>query len=1080
MSRLAPVLVIPCLLITRLPAIGQTDTVPLLLRTPTLSRTQIVFSFAGDLWSVPRGGGDATRLTSGPGVKTLPVFSPDGTQIAFTGDVNGNQDVYVLPAAGGAPRRLTFHPGPDQALGWTPDGRRILFRSPRSAYANIVPKFQQLFTVAREGGPETGLPLPMGNEACFSPDGSRLAYVPLERKNFYFKRYRGGRTTPIWVARLSDSHIVEIPRHNSTDFNPMWIGNKIYFLSDRAGPATLFAYDVTTQRVSQVLANHGQDIASASAGPGAIVCEQFGSLRLVDLASGKTTEVKVRMAADFPELRPHTVRVSGALRSARLSPAGDRAVFQARGEILTVEAPSGRARNVTDSPGVMERDPAWSPDGKTLAYFSDEAGEYALHLRSADGSGPVEKIGLGEPPSFYYSPRWSPDGAKIACIDKRQNIWVVERGAKTPVKADTEAFYDYFRTFRPITDLAPVWSPDGRWLAYAKHLKNGFGAIFLYSLRTGRRTQVTDAMHDAAHPAFDPDGTRLYFAASTNAAKPGTRGVYAVSLRKDSPLPTPVVARDDRSPPPDDHPQQPSSDAGGVRIDLEGICQRIRALPVPARDYAGLQAAGGGILFLIESTSASPFDPPGLNVSRLDIRTGLSAPLLTGVSSVDISADGRKALFQQGERWAIGSTSAPPKPGEGLLPTETLEVRAEPRAAWRQMYREVWRLVRDFFYDPGLHGLDRKAAVARYAPYVEGLVSRADLNALFTEMLGDLTVSHVAIHGGDAPQVTPTPVGLLGADYAIENGRYRFARIYAADPWRPEMKAPLAAPDAQGRVGDYLLAVNGEDLSARDNVYRLFAGTAGKPTTIRVGPNPDGSSARNITVTPIPDELSLRQWAWLEGNRRRVAEATRGRVAYIYVPHTLDFDSVNYDLAAQGDREALIIDERFNLGGGLPDEFVDHLRQPVLLIGTGREGPDGAHPPGIHGPKVLLINEYAGSGGDALALFFRRQSVGPIIGKRTWGGLTGAFGTPELMDGGTVEVPSAAFWGPGGVWEVENQGVAPDREVEFDPEQVRRGRDPQLEQAITTVLHLLRTRSSNMPKRPAYPDYRRKPIRGVR
>jgi tricorn protease len=1064
MLRGIAALIISVLLVNPLASPAQMRSAPLLLRTPTLSRTQMVFSFAGDLWSVPRGGGDAARLTSGPGVKSTPMFSPDGTQIAFTGDYHGNQDVYVIPATGGTPRRLTFHPGPDHALGWTPDGRQVLFCSPRSAYANsFVPKFQRLYTVPVKGGPETELPLPMGYEASFSPDGARLAYVPLERKNFYFKRYRGGRTTPIWLARLSDSQIVAVPRHNSTDFNPMWIGRKIYFLSDRNGPVTLFAYDVATRRVEQVIANHGLDISSASAGPGAIVYEQFGALHLYDLASSRTQSVKVRVAADFPELHPHAVRAANALHNARLAPGGDRAAFDTWGEILIVDTLTGKSSNVTNSPGVRERDPAWSPDGKTLAYFSDASGEYALHLRSVDGSGTEETIDLGTPPSFYYSPRWSPDDKKIAYTDKRKNIWYVTRQTHTRVRVDTGV---------PVADFSPVWSPDSQWLAYARPLKNRFGAIFLYSLQTGEKTQITDGLHDAAHPTFDPEGKHLYFTAGTSATGPGTRHVYSIGLQKDAPEPASDAQRGKGSAPRNSAHQQVVPASGMVPMDLEGIGQRIRSLPVPAENYVGLLAAGENVLFLLTSKSASLFDPPDLTVSRLDASAGQSVPFLTGVSSWDFSPDGKRALYQQGNQWAVCSTAAPPKFGEGLLPTQYLEVRVDPRAAWRQMYHEVWRLLRDFFYDPGSHGLDLKATEARYAPYVEGLATRSDLNALFTEMLGEVTVSHIAIHGGDIPSMAAAlPVGLLGADYAVQNGRYRFARIYTADPWDSAMKAPLAPPGARVKVGEYLLAVNGQELTSRDNVYRLFEGTVGKPTTLRVGPSPQGDRARHMVVTPIADELSLRQRAWVEGNRRRVTEATQGRAAYLFVPHTLDFKGVNFDLAAQKEKQAIVIDERFNLGGDLPGAFVEHLSHPPLLFSVAREGTDAAYPEGIYGPKVLLINEYAGSGGDALALFFRRLGIGPILGKRTWGGLTGSFDTPELMDGGTVEIPNVAFWGPGGVWEIENQGVAPDREVELDPEQVRKGRDPQLESAIATILRLLHERPVPGPKRPVYPNY---------
>jgi tricorn protease len=1038
-----------------------------LLRHPTLSRSDIVFTFAGDLWSIPRAGGKAKRLTNGPGNKTDAVFSPDGKWIAFTGDYDGNQDVYVIPCGGGTPKRLTYHPAPDQVLGWTPDGRRVLFRSSRETYANLVPKFQRLFTVGLDGDPVASLPLPMGTEAVFSPDGAQVAYVPLERKIDHFRRYRGGRTTPLWIARLSDSRIEVVPHENATDFNPIWIGEKVYFLSDRDGPATLFEYDIATKRVSQVFQNKGLDITSASAGPGAIVYEQFGALHLYHLDSGKTEKVKVEIEDDFPERRAHFAPVGDKLREARLSPDGDRAAFEAWGDILIVDVATSKASNLTRSPGVRERDPAWAPDGKRLAYFSDESGEYRLHIRSTDDSGSVQKIVLGDSPSFYYSPRWSPDGSKIAYIDKRQNIWYVDVGDPKPVKADAEAYFDYFRTFRPVQELAPAWSPDSRWLVYAKHLRNGFGAIFLYSLETGRSTQVTDTASDARLPAFDPDGKYLYFTAATSTTKVGTSRVYSVLLPKQLPTP-PAREKQEGS------PGQRLQTNHRITVDLEGIGQRVLPLPVSPGNYSWLTASAPGILFFGDASDASPFDPPKLSLHRFDRQSGQTTRYLADISDVNVSTDGRKMLYQQGERWATCATAALPRPEEGMLPTKDLTVWVEPCAAWQQMVAETFRLMRDFFYDPNLHGMDLKAVKAHYRPYVDGLVTRADLNALILQILSELSVSHVKVYGGDLPaRHQRARGGLLGADYTIHDGRYRFARVYTGDRLDPGMQAPLAQLGNLVNAGEYLLAVNGQPLMAgSDNVHRALAGTAGKPTVIRVGPDPGGDAARDVTVTPIPNELNLRQWAWIDSNRHRVSDATQGRVGYVYVPHTLAFESIQYALSAQREKEAVIFDERFNLGGDLPDVLMERLTFPLMALGSGREGPDLPSRPGIYGPKVLLINEYAGSGGDALAWYFQRLRLGPLVGKRTWGGLTGAFGTPELMDGGVLEVPSAAIWGTNAE-SVENRGIAPDVEVEFDPEQVRGGRDPQLEQAIKLMLKDLGKSLALRPRRPAYPHRQR-------
>jgi tricorn protease len=971
-----------------------------------------------------------------------PSFSPDGTQIAFTGEQNGNADVYVVPAAGGEPRRLTYHPARDQVLGWTPDGRRVLFSSGRDGPSRRITR---LFTVGRDGGPERELPLPMGNEASFAPDGARLAYVPLERKNHYFKRYRGGRTTPVWIARLADGHVTQLPDGNFTDFNPMWVGERVYFLSDRQGPVTLFVYDLKTQKVEQCVPNHGLDIKSASAGPGAIVYDQFGSLHLYDLHTQKVGDVKVRIRGDFPELRERSARVSGVLKNARLSPRGDRVAFEARGEILTVSARTGDSRNLTETPAVMERYPAWSPDGRRVAYFSDEGGEYALHVRPSDGGGAVAKVGLGTPPSFFYAPLWSPDGHKVAYTDKRSKLWYVDLRTPRPVEVTADD------SGGPPAARAPAWSPDGQWLAYSRRLPNRLEAVFLYSLATGQRSRVTDGRSDATSPVFDAAGARLYFVASTDAATqraggletadlPVHRHLYVASLRQDA-------------------PSSPASAA--TRIDPQGIPSRITHLPVPARDYGKVVATTAGALLLLEQTNASAiFDPPEWTVHRFDPGSGKAERLLERVSDVDVSADGRFLLYRRNGKWLVCSTAGPPERGE-TLKTDGLEVHVVPRAQWRQMYREVWRISRDFFYDPNLHGLDLRAAEARFEPFLDGLVSRADLNYLISEeMLGQLSASHIAVYGGDGTEVRPVPGGLLGADYAVENGRFRFARIYAPDPWDPDMKAPLTRPDSGVRVGEYLLAVNGRDVTASDNLYRFFEGAAGKPTALRVGPDPEGTGSRETTVVPLADDTGLRLWNWTEESRRRVEQRTRGRVAYLYVRDTLPGGYARFarDFYAQVDREAAIIDIRFLPGGALPDAFLARLGQPLLSVGSGRDRGEDAFPPAIYGPKVLITNEYAGSGGDAFAWYFRRLGLGPIVGKRTWGGLAGAFDMPELMDGGVVEVPNVVIRGPAGDGEVENRGVAPDVKVEFDPEQVRKGRDPQLEKAIEVVMESLRRR----------------------
>jgi len=1076
---------------------GQAEQ-PLLLQKPTLSRDDVVFVYAGDLWIAGREGGEAKRLTTGIGIETHPYFSPDGSLIAFTGEYDGNVDVYVVPATGGVPRRLTYHPDPDEVIGWTPDGNQILFRSPRHSYSF----FYQLFIVPIAGGFPTEMPLPMAVEAYYSPDGSRLAYVPTVQWQAAWKRYRGGQTKPIWIVNLFDSSVIEkIPRDNSNDFNPMWVGQTIYFLSDRNGPVTLFAYDTNTKKVTPVVQNDGLDLKSACAGPGAIVYEQFGSLHLYDLASNQSKRLEVRVTGDFSEVRPHFQKVKASgLSAAGLSPTGARAVFQARGEIVTVPAAKGDIRNLTRTTGVAERDPAWSPDGKWIAYFSDEAGEYALHLREQSGLGDARKISLDDPPSFFYSPRWSPDSKKIAFTDKRLNLWYLEIDKPKPIRIDTDLYESPFR------NLEPVWSPDSRWIAYPKYLTNHLHAIFVYSLESQKNQQITDGMSDALHPVFDKSGKYLYFTASTDLGlsagwldmsslnRPVTRSVYVVVLKKDLPSPlapesdeekeakkekeeSVVSASKEKSAKKSDKEKEAKPDTTvTVQIDFDNISQRILALPIPARDYLGVAAGKEGILFLLEGPPVlySPsFGPTMMTLHKFDLSKRKTDKTLEGINAFTLAANGEKMLYLQGEKWHIASATEP-KPGEGGLNLDGLEIYVDPRVEWNQMYREVWRIQRDFLYDPGFHGLDLKAAEKKYAPYLANLVSRVDLNYLFEEMLGELSLGHVFIWGGEMPEVKKVKVGLLGADYKIENGRYRFARVYNGENWNPQLRAPLTQPGVNVVAGEYLLAVNGRDVSGANEVYSYFEGTAGKSVVLKVGPNPNVTGAREVTVAPVESETSLRNLAWIEGNRRKVDELSGGRIAYVYLPNTAGEGYTNFNryYFAQIGKQGAVLDERFNGGGFIADYIIDYLRRPIMSLMTTREGQDMASPLGsIYGPKAMIINEMAGSGGDAMPWYFRKAGIGPLIGKKTWGGLVGIYDYPPLMDGGGVTAPRIAIYGINGEWEVENVGIAPDIEVELDPKLVREGHDPQLEKAVEVVLEQLKKNPLPQHKKPAYPNY---------
>lgn len=1105
----------------------QEQNPPLLLRYPTVNAKQIVFVYGGDLWSVPKEGGVAQRLTAGNGVASHPVFSPDGSEIAFTGTYDGNADVYLIPATGGTPRRLTYHPAADFVVGWTPDGKQVLFASNRTSPF----QYSKLFTVSREGGFPSELPLPIAAEGSYSPNGSEFAYVPLDHAFTIWKRYRGGRTSPIWIARLSDSSVTPIPRDNSNDFNPMWVGDRVFFLSDRNGPMSLLSYDTKTKTVKAALNNDGLDFKSANAGPDSIVIEQFGAIWLYDLKSATAHKVVIKISGDLPQLRPRFVNVANRITNADISPTGARAVFEARGEILTVPAEKGDIRNLTNTPGADERYPAWSPDGTRIAYFSDQSGEVALYIKNQSGKDEAQKIDLGTPPSYFYYPTWSPDSKKIAYADKRLNLWYVDLEKKTPVKVSHDRFTGEQQIYRA------AWSPDSKWLAYTQQGLSHMRSIFLYSLESGQSQPVTDGMSDSFSPVFDRSAKYLYLLASTDAGplmdssmdsfdRPVTSGVYIVVLRKD--LPSPLAPESDEEAPAKSEVSKPqgsnTEDANTkasvaktenqepekpktpepVKIDFDNISQRILALPVPLRNYDEIIPGKEGVLFLLEAPLVAPLDSPGtLTASRFDLKTRKTDKLLDNLRALYVSFNGEKLLYHQAggpqpsgntpppQTWVIAPVpplpppnapaAAAASPGNGPLPGAkalnftTMEVRVDPPEDWNEIYHEAFRIERDFFYDPGFHGLDLAATERKYAAYLPGLASRDDLNYIFEEAMGELTVGHLFVRGGDGPEVKRVLVGLLGADYTIENGRYRFTKIYNGENWNPQLHAPLTQPGVNVTQGEYLLAVNGRDVRGGDNVYSFFEDTAGKSVLLRVGPSPDGSASRDLTVVPVESESGLRQLDWVEGNRRKVDQLSQGKLAYIYLPDTASggYTYFNRYFFAQGGKQGAVVDERFNRGGANTDYILDYLKRTLMNYRTTRDGEDMTTPVSlIQGPKVMIINEYAGSGGDAMPWHFRQAQIGLLVGKRTWGGLVGFHGPLEsLMDGGVVTTPSRGFWTPNNKWEVENQGIAPDVEVEQNPKAIREGHDPQLEKAVEILLTDLKKNPLPTRKKPPYPNY---------
>ncbi len=1066
-----------------------------LLRHPTVSRDLVAFAYAGDLWVVSRNGGQARRLTSTQGVESEPYFSPDGTQIAFTSTVAGNMDVYVMPTAGGDSKRLTYHPGADRVRGWTPDGRSVLLASARSSAP--LEAYNRLWTIGLESGLEEPLPLPRSFTGSYSPDGRRIAYeeistffVPGWQGASHWRHYRGGRTHPIRIANLADSSEEKLPWTNSNDSYPMWVGNTIYFISDRNHTANLFAYKTDTRQLTQITRHEDFDIMTASASADAVVYEQAGYIHLVDTRSGQSRKLNIEVSGDLPWARPQFKKVSGMIRNARLSPTGLRAAFEARGEIFTIPAAKGDYRNLTQSSSAHDRDPAWSPDGSQLAWLSDATGEYQLMLGDPSGINAPRAIKLPST-AFFSNPTWSPDGARILIQDNHRNLWVIEAASGTTTKIDTDEYPD------PARDFQAEWSPDSQWVTYSKNLPSRLRAIFVYSMADKKAHQVTDGLADSISPTFDTGGKYLYFLSSTDFGpstgwlemssldRPVRRAIYLAVLNADEPSPLLPESDDEPQPTPRpevrETPQAPASPAAtpgskSLRIDLAGIGQRIISVNVPAGNYRSLSAGPAESFFYIETVAGSP--APRLH--RYQFKDRAAAPFMEGVVNYSVSADKKKLLYQAGGgRWGIVGTSAPAKVGDGPLNVAQLQMQLDPRAEWANIYRETWRIQREYFYDPQMHGADWNAIYEKYRPLLAAVGHRDDLGYVISMMGGELTVGHSYLIGtGDVPGEDPVGVGLLGADISIENGRYRVSKIYSGENWNPELRAPLSSPGIKVSEGDYILEVNGRPLLPTVNFYSMFEGTAGRQTVIRVNSSPSATGSRLVTVVPIASENGLRTRAWVEGNRRLVDKLSGGRLAYVWLPNTggPGYTSFTRYFYSQQEKEGAVIDERYNQGGMVADYIVNELDRKPMGFFAMREGKPFTSPiAGIYGPKVLVINESAGSGGDALPFYFRLRKIGPMIGTRTWGALVGTLGVPPTIDGGGITAPTLAFYNFDGKWDVENIGVAPDIHVENMPADVIKGRDPQLERAVAEALKLVEQNPARRVPRPAPIDRVSKP-----
>lgn len=1040
-----------------------------MLRHPTVSRDLVAFEYASDIWTVSRGGGDARRLTATPGVEYDPYFSPDGSKIAFSSTVAGNTDVYVVATAGGDAKRLTYHPGVDRVRGWSPDGRKILFSSPRISEPQEA--YNRLWTVDVDGGMAEPLPMPRGYTGAYSPDGSRLAFeeismqfVPQWLEGSYWRHYRGGRTHPISVVNLADNSVEELPWTNSNDSSPMWVGDTIYFISDRNHTANLFSYKVGSKQVTQVTNHDDFDIMSASAGPDAVVYEQAGYIFLLEAKGGKAKQLNIQVTGDLPWAREQFKKVSDSIRAAVLSPGGVRAAFEARGEIFTVPSAKGDYRNLTNSPGSHDRDPVWSPDGTQIAWFSDVSGEYQIMVGEPSGLSAPRAIAL--PSTGYFSNlEWSPNGQQFVLEDNHNNLWTMDVKTGSAVKIDTDDNGD------PTRAMEPSWSPDSKWITYTKNLKSRIRAVFIYSVAEQKTHQLTDGLADATSPAFDAGGKHLYFLASTDFGphtswldmssldKPVRRAIYLVVLASGEP--SPFLPETGDEPPPASGGEaakaKPAAPDTTTKIDFDGISQRILPVSVRPADFGNLVAGPAGTIFYTEATTGVPI----LKLNRYQIKPGAAAPFLEGITRFTISADRKKLMYGAGPgRWGIVATDAPAvKVGDGTLNVSQLEMKVDPRAEWANIFRETWRIQREYFYDSKMHGADWEAIYKKYLPLLPYVGHRSDLSYLIAQVGGELTVGHSYLTGpGDVPSEDPVSVGLLGADIKLENGVYRIGRIYNGENWNPELRAPLSAPGINVSEGDYILSVNGKPVDPKIDFYSVFENTANRQTVLRVNNKPSPEGSRLITVVPIASEAGLRTRAWIEDNRRTVDKLSGGRLAYVWLPNTggPGYTSFIRYFYSQQNKEGTVVDERYNQGGMVADFIVNELDRKPMGFFALRDGSTFYSPiSGIYGPKVMLINESAGSGGDALPFYFRVRKLGPLVGTRTWGGLVGTLGTPQTIDGGGITAPILAFYNLEGKWDVENVGIAPDITVRNSTTEFLKGHDTQLERAVAEGLKLL-------------------------
>jgi len=1040
-----------------------------LLRDPDLSAEYLTFTYASDVWIVNKNGGLAKRITSTQAVESKPHFSPDGQWIAFTSNRSGRNNAYVVSIEGGTPQQLTWHPSGSEVRGWTSDGKSLLIASSRDTAPT---PYNRLYTVAVDGGIPELLSHQFGHDGAFSPDGKQLILDKTDRWDVEWRAYRGGQNTPLILLDLSTQEETLLPNKRTTDIKPFWLNEQIYFLSDRDLVANIWSYNPATKALTQITNFKGSDIKNVSGHGTTLVYERDGYIHSMDLNTRKHTQLAIEVIGDFPWAETQWENVASRASSASLSPNGKRLILQARGDIFTAPIEFGDTRNITSSSGVADRRPLWSPKGDKIAWFSDANGKnYELVISNQDGTELLESIPLGES-KLGWSPSWSPDGKHIAFVDDDVRLRVATIGSKKIKTIDVGG------TNLERSSIEMKWSPDSKWIAYAKSGSNMFRQIYLWSVESETATAITDPFADAFSPAWDLNKKQFYFLASTNRALSSgwantssmtadpTYAAYVVNLDAEDTSPfkpksdeeevKEADSKKDKNKDKEAKEEEESEKKDlGITIDFSNIGRRTLALPIPVRNYSYLLAGPANTVFLAERLPNSR----GLTLHKFDLKTQKIKEFASAASGTYITPNGKHMLVRINGSWKIASTSGSNAKGAKSIQLN-LQMKLDRTAEWNQMFEEAWRYERDYFYDPNIHGRNWNEVYKRYAPLVPFVKHRSDLNYIFDQMNGELSVGHSFVGGGDFPEVERNRVGLLGADFELDRGRYKIQRIYTTENWNPGLSGPLDAPGLNIKEGYYIVGINNRELTAEDNIFEFLDGTSGKQTVLHLNANPKFEGHWTEIVEPVRSEYSLRQRTWVEDNRRRVEALSNGRLGYVWVPNTGGggFVSFNRYYFAQQDKEGAVIDERFN-GGGLLDDYMVDLMTRDLRAALTNEVPNGKPmklPAGIMGPKVLLINELAGSGGDFFPWVFRQQKAGKLIGTRTWGGLVKSSTHYLMIDGGRLTSPDNAVFDPNNnVFVGENVGIPPDIEVRQDAKSLSTGGDPQLERAVSELMKQL-------------------------